>query len=105
MNSSSAASLGLAALLACTGATGADRSAAPPNIILIRLDRAYDACWSAILPCLENEQAHKTAPSINPYRKLYSDQYQGPGPNNAPPEGESRRGATQGGGSAAGGAA
>ncbi|HRZ57344.1 MAG TPA: sulfatase-like hydrolase/transferase, partial [Candidatus Paceibacterota bacterium] len=57
--------------------------------VVTRLDRAYDAWWSAILPCLDNEQAHKTAPSINPYRKLYWDQYQGPGPNNAPPEGKS----------------
>ncbi len=56
--------------------------------LVARLDRAYDAWWTAILPCLDNEKAHRTAPSINPYKKLYWDQYQGPGPNNAPPEGK-----------------
>jgi len=54
--------------------------------VVARLDRAYDAWWSAVLPCLENEQAHKTAPPVNPFKKLYWDQYQGPGPNNAPPD-------------------
>ena len=50
-----------------------------------RLAKAYDAWWEATLPCLENEEAYKTAPKINPFRDLYWKQFKGPGPNDAPP--------------------
>ena len=50
-----------------------------------RLAKAYDAWWTETLPCLENETAYKTAPKINPFKELYWKQFQGPGPNNAPP--------------------
>jgi hypothetical protein len=37
------------------------------------------------LPCLENEDAWKTAPATNPLKELYWKQYGGAGPNNSPP--------------------
>jgi arylsulfatase len=46
---------------------------------------AYDRWWQETLPCLENEDAYKSAPAINPFKELYWKQYQGPGPNDAPP--------------------
>ena len=61
-----------------------DLAAQRPEV-MAKLDLAYDQWWTAILPCLENEQAYKTAPTVNPFRELYWKQYNGPGPNNAPP--------------------
>ena len=52
--------------------------------ILARLNAAYDAWWAQALPLLENEQAYKTAPKVNPFKQAYWDQFKGPGPNNAP---------------------
>lgn len=53
--------------------------------IVAKLDKAYDVWWQEILPCLENEQAHKTAPTTAPFYEQYWKQFNGPGPNNAPP--------------------
>jgi arylsulfatase len=61
-----------------------DVAASRPQVIAI-LDHAYDQWWAGVLPCLENEQAFKTAPKSNPFREAYYKQYNGPGPNNVPP--------------------
>lgn len=53
--------------------------------VLSRLDAAYGAWWTQTLPLLENEQAYRTAPKVNPFRQAYWDQFKGPGPNNVPP--------------------
>ncbi len=59
--------------------------AAQHRDVATRLAAAYDRWWTETLPCLENEDAYKTAPKMNPYWELYWKQYKGPGPNNAPP--------------------
>ena len=43
--------------------------------VVDKLDKAYDSWWTAILPCLDNEQAWKTAPKINPFKEQYRQQY------------------------------
>jgi arylsulfatase len=53
--------------------------------VVKRLAKAYDVWWEETLPCLDNEEAHKTAPKINPMKELYWKQFKGPGPNSAPP--------------------
>ncbi len=53
--------------------------------ILNQIEQRYDAWWDQTLPLLENEQAYKTAPAVNPFKELYWKQYNGPGPNNVPP--------------------
>jgi arylsulfatase len=52
--------------------------------VAAKLDKAYDKWWEEILPCLENEQAYKTAPQTPPFFEQYYKQYGGPGPNNVP---------------------
>lgn len=52
--------------------------------VVEKLDKAYDAWWEEVLPCLDNEQAYQTAPKVNPFKEQYWKQYGGPGPNNAP---------------------
>jgi len=65
----------------------ADLSAQQPEVVA-RLDKAYDAWWADVLPLLENEDAHKTAAKVNPFKAHYWRQYKGPGPNGvAPPAG------------------
>ncbi len=59
--------------------------AAEHRDVVTRLDKAFDAWWQACLPCLVNEDAHKTAPAINPFKALYWKQFNGPGPNRVPP--------------------
>ncbi|NLX12291.1 MAG: arylsulfatase [Phycisphaerales bacterium] len=54
--------------------------------VAAKLATAYDRWWKGILPDLVNEEAYKTAPSVNPFKEWYWEQYQGPGPNNAPRE-------------------
>ncbi len=61
-----------------------DVARAQPDVVA-KLAQAYDAWWDAVLPDLENETAHQTAPRVNPFKELYWKQYQGPGPNNVPP--------------------
>jgi arylsulfatase len=55
--------------------------------VVEKLAKAYDEWWEATLPCLDNEDAHKTAPKVNPFKELYWKQFKGPGPNNAAPGG------------------
>jgi arylsulfatase A-like enzyme len=50
--------------------------------VVDKLDKAYDAWWAEVLPCMDNEQAYKTAPAVNPFKEQYWKQYGGPGPNN-----------------------
>jgi arylsulfatase len=52
---------------------------------LQKLSSAYDAWWDEVRPCLINEDAHKTAPKVNPFKAHYWQQFAGAGPNNAPP--------------------
>ncbi len=59
--------------------------AAQHGNVVAKLDKAYDAWWQEILPCLVNEDAYKTAPKINPFKAHYWQQFKGPGPNNVPP--------------------
>jgi arylsulfatase len=54
--------------------------------VVDRITKAYDQWWDETLPCLVNEDAYKTAPAMNPFKELYWQQYQGPGPNNVPME-------------------
>ncbi|MEI6604723.1 MAG: arylsulfatase [Verrucomicrobiota bacterium] len=49
--------------------------AANQQAVVDKLDKAYDSWWTAILPCLDNEQAWKTAPKINPFKEQYRQQY------------------------------
>jgi arylsulfatase len=39
------------------------------------LNAAYDAWWTGVLPCLENETAWKSAPAINPFHEQYQKQF------------------------------
>ena len=41
---------------------------------------AYDQWWGEVLPALENEDV--IGPKVNPFKELYWEQYDGPGPNN-----------------------
>ncbi|MBJ7285591.1 MAG: sulfatase-like hydrolase/transferase, partial [Akkermansiaceae bacterium] len=45
--------------------------AANQKEVVGKLDKAYDAWWATVLPCLDNEQAWQTAPKINPYKEQY----------------------------------
>jgi arylsulfatase len=53
--------------------------------VVARLTTYYDRWWEETMPLLENEDAFRTAPKINAFHELYWQQYQGAGPNNAPP--------------------
>jgi len=43
--------------------------------VVEKLSRAYDEWWTEVLPCLENEQAYKTAPKVNPFKEQYAKQF------------------------------
>jgi arylsulfatase A-like enzyme len=43
--------------------------------VAAKLDKAYDAWWADVLPCLENEQACKTAPKANPFKEQFKQQF------------------------------
>lgn len=58
--------------------------AAKHTDVVEKMAKAYGKWWKETLPCLDNEQAYKTAPSVNPFAARYWKQYQGPGPNNVP---------------------
>ena len=51
--------------------------AAQKNEVVEKLNLAYDAWWTEILPCLENEQAYKSAPKINPFKEQFQKQFGG----------------------------
>ncbi len=59
--------------------------------VVDKLNKAYDVWWQEVLPCLENENAYKTAPQVNPFHEQYWKQYAGPGPNNVPVGQSARR--------------
>jgi arylsulfatase len=61
-----------------------DIAAQQPDVVQ-KLEKYYDGWWAEVLPCLENEDAWKTAVQVNPFKELYWRQYAGPGPNNVPP--------------------
>ena len=61
-----------------------DVAAQHPEVV-DRLDKAYAQWWQEVLPCLVNEAAYKTAPKVNPFQAQYWKQFNGPGPNHAPP--------------------
>ena len=61
-----------------------DVAAQHPEVVA-RLDKAFEAWWQEILPCLVNEDAYKTAPAVNPFKAHYWKQFNGPGPNPTPP--------------------
>jgi len=52
--------------------------------VVSRLQGAYDRWWEEVLPCMENEGA--VGPPVNPFKAAYWKQFDGPGPNNAPPK-------------------
>jgi len=49
-----------------------DVAAEHPEVVR-ELETAYDAWWTAILPCLENEDA--TGPAVNPFKELFRKQF------------------------------
>jgi arylsulfatase len=55
--------------------------------IVKQLDAEYDRWWAAAVPNMVNETAAATAAKnkITPYKRLYWNQFRGPGPNNVPP--------------------
>ncbi len=61
-----------------------DIAVANPEIVK-QLDAEYDLWWAAAVPNMVNETAYLTAAKITPYKKLYWEQFRGPGPNKAPP--------------------
>jgi len=52
--------------------------------VVKRLRENYDRWWNEVLPCLENENA--VGPKVNPFKAAYWKQFEGGGPNNAPPK-------------------
>ena len=60
-----------------------DLAAGNPEL-LAKLGEAYNSWWDQVLPSLENEQAWKNAPAVNPFKTQYWKQFNGPGPNNVP---------------------
>lgn len=55
-------------------AEATDISAQNPALVQ-KLDKAYDAWWQSVVPCLENEEAYKTAPKVNPFKTRYEKQF------------------------------
>ncbi|MEI8371314.1 MAG: arylsulfatase [Planctomycetota bacterium] len=49
--------------------------------VVEKLNKAYDAWWAEVLPCMENEQAYKTAPKENPFKVQYRKQFGEPALN------------------------
>ncbi|MCX7010520.1 MAG: arylsulfatase [Kiritimatiellaeota bacterium] len=44
--------------------------------VVAKLDAAFDRWWTVVLPCLEHEDAYKTAPAVAPFYALYRNLYQ-----------------------------
>ncbi|MBB6048600.1 arylsulfatase [Armatimonas rosea] len=53
-----------------------DISAQNPALVQ-KVNAAYDSWWASVLPCLENEDAYKTAPKVNPFKARYEKQFGG----------------------------
>lgn len=53
-----------------------DIAARQPDVVE-QLSTAYDQWWAEVLPDLENEDAYKTAPNINPFKQDYWNQFGG----------------------------
>lgn len=53
-----------------------DISAQNPALVQ-KVNAAYDSWWASVLPCLENEEAYKTAPKVNPFKTRYEKQFGG----------------------------
>ena len=49
-------------------------AAMKPDVVK-EMSAAYDRWWEEVLPCLENENAHKTAPKENPFKELFRRQF------------------------------
>ena len=58
-----------------------DIAARHPKVVK-QLSAAYDQWWQDVLPHLENEDALKTAPKVNPFKEQYWKQFGG-GPDSA----------------------
>jgi arylsulfatase A-like enzyme len=43
--------------------------------VLHAMTAAYERWWDETLPCLDNEDAHQTAPAENPFKTLYRKQF------------------------------
>ena len=55
---------------------GQDNDVAAGHADVVRkLSAAYDQWWQDVLPHLENEQAYKTAPKVNPFKQEYAKQF------------------------------
>ncbi|MBN2449255.1 MAG: arylsulfatase [Lentisphaeria bacterium] len=63
--------------------------------IVADLAATYDDWWNETLPQLDNEEAFRNAPALNPFKEAYWRQYGGPGPNEAPPPPAFQRAPTQ----------
>ena len=53
-----------------------DVSGGHPEVVK-QLSAAYDTWWDAVVPCLVNEDAYKTAPAVNPFKAQYWKQFGG----------------------------
>jgi uncharacterized protein YeaO (DUF488 family) len=51
-----------------------DVSTQHPDIVK-KSSAAYDQWWQDVLPRLENEEAYKTAPKVNPFKEQYRKQF------------------------------
>ncbi|HEY3318986.1 MAG TPA: arylsulfatase [Planctomycetota bacterium] len=43
--------------------------------VVTKLTAAYDAWWTEVLQCMDNEKAYLTAPKVNPYKEQYEKQF------------------------------
>ena len=55
-------------------AEATDISAQNPALVQ-RVNAAYDSWWTSVLPGLENEEAYKTAPKVNPFKTRFEKQF------------------------------
>ena len=49
--------------------------AAQHPVVVKEMEAAYDQWWQKVLPNLVNENAYKTAPSVNPFKTEYRKQF------------------------------
>jgi arylsulfatase A-like enzyme len=60
-----------------------DVAAEHPDVVK-ELSAAYDEWWQRVLPHLDNEDAYKTAPKVNPFKEQYWKQFGSPLESAAP---------------------